>query len=251
MCRHLTATLATLGLLFGCSAAASAAEISPESAPPIYYVRAPSAQPVWSWTGFYVGANAGAAFSDVRVTDVGNFAHGGSGQAFTVTDANFLGGAQAGYNYQIGIGVFGIEGDIGGMVFNGSAMDPGGASTTMVGINSGLYGDITGRAGVAIGPTLIYAKGGWAFFDGRDSFSTTATTNSITNTSMFDGWTAGGGVEYAMTPNWTVKAEYLHFDFGSQTFNVLAPGGTFAFNEKLTAETVKFGLNYRFGWPSY
>jgi outer membrane immunogenic protein len=251
MHRHVVLKTAAFGLMLGLSAAASAADLPPDQAPRVVYARALH---YWSWTGFYIGGNAGAVFSDLNVTDVGNgsgsFATGGvRGQAFSLNSVNFLGGAQAGYNYEIGMGVFGVEGDLGYMGFHGSGLDPGTASSTVVGVNSGLYGDIAGRAGFAIGPTLIYAKGGWAFFDGKDTFNTaSAAFTSSASTGMFDGWTAGGGLEYAVAPDWTVKAEYLHFDFGLQTFNVLATGGTFPFTEKLTADTLKVGFNYRFNW---
>jgi outer membrane immunogenic protein len=253
MHRYLVLKTATLCLMLGLSAAASAADLPPDEAPRIIYSKAATSY-VWSWTGFYVGANAGAAFSDLKVTDVGNssgsFAFGGTrGQTFSLNNINFLGGLQGGYNYQIGIGFVGVEGDLGYMGFHGSVVDPGTNSSTAVGVNNGLYGDVTGRAGFAFGPTLVYGKGGWAFFDGKDTFNTaSAAFTSMTSTGMFDGWTGGGGLEYAMSPEWTIKAEYLHFDFGSQAFNVQAAAGTFPFTEKLTADTVKVGINYRFNW---
>jgi outer membrane immunogenic protein len=255
MHRHLILKTATFGLMLGLSAAASAADLPPDEAPRIIYSKAATSY-AWSWTGFYVGANAGAAFSDLKVTDVGNssngaFSNGGTaGQTFSLNSINFLGGAQAGYNYQIGIGFVGVEGDLGYMGFHGGVVDPGTNSSTVVGVNNGLYGDVTGRGGFALGPTLIYAKGGWAAFDGQDTFNTGSTQfRSSTSTGMFNGWTGGGGLEYAMSPEWTIKAEYLHFDFGSQTFDVLSTmAGTFPFTEKLTADTVKLGINYRFNW---
>jgi outer membrane immunogenic protein len=252
MHRLVVASLAAAGLSVGFGAAASAADLGRPAPAPVY-TKAPIVAP-WTWTGFYVGANVGGADGHLKMTDVGNssgaaFASAGTaGQTFSLSDTNFLAGGQAGYNYQIGMGVFGIEGDLGWMGIKGSVLDPGTASNTMVGINSGLYGDVTGRAGLAFGPALFYAKGGWAFFDGKDTFSTTsAAFISASSTGMFSGWTAGGGLEYALGSNWSAKAEYLHFDFSSQSFNVLATGGTFPFGEKLTIDTVKVGLNYRFG----
>jgi outer membrane immunogenic protein len=228
---------------------ALAADMSaPTYKAPVY--KAPP--PVWSWTGCYLGAHAGGAWSHLDVTDVGvggaSFAaNGTAGQTFTVTDSAGLAGGQAGCNYQTGPAVFGIEGDIGWMGLRGGALDPGTASNTTVGIGSGAYGDITGRAGVAFYDALLYAKGGFAFYDGKETFSTTSPGFSATsNTGTFTGWVAGGGMEYHFMPNWTAKVEYLHFGFGSQTFIVSNGVANFPFAEKLNVDTVKAGVNYKF-----
>ena len=215
-----------------------------------YKVPVVSAPPVFVWTGCYVGLHAGGDWSKLTITDVAKFAlNGVAGQTFSPNDTTgFFGGGQAGCNYQFGMFVAGIEGDIGWMGVKQSALDPGTVSNTTVGINDGLYWDITARWGVAFGPALLYAKGGWASFNGKESFSTLSSKFiSNSDVSTFNGWVAGAGVEYMFARNWSAKIEYLHFDFGSQTFNVLAPG-TAPFNEKLTVDTVKVGVNYQFNW---
>jgi outer membrane immunogenic protein len=210
----------------------------------------------FAWTGCYVGLHAGGDWLKLTITDVGNAAgfafagNGVAGQTFSPgTTTGFFGGGQGGCNYQFGTFVAGIEGDIGLMGVKQSVLDPGTVSSTTVGIDNGLYGDITGRYGVAFGPALLYAKGGWAFFNGKETFSTLSSAFiSHTDVNTFNGWVAGAGVEYHLAPSWSAKVEYLHFDFGNQTFNVLATGGTFPFNEKLTVDSIKVGVNYQFNW---
>jgi len=225
---------------------------------PVAPYRAPvvATAPVFVWTGCYVGLHAGGDWSKLTITDVGNAAgfafasNGVAGQTFSPNNTTgFFGGGQGGCNYQFGTFVAGIEGDIGWMGVKQSTLAPGTVSNTTVGINDGLYGDITGRLGVAFGPTLLYAKGGWASFNGKETFSTlSANFISHTDVDTFNGWVAGAGVEYIFARNWSAKLEYLHFDFGNQTFNALATGGTFPFNEKLTVDSVKVGVNYQFNW---
>lgn len=252
MQKKILGSIAILGLAL--PFAARAADLPP--APPAYKAPVVAPAPVFMWTGCYVGLHAGGDWSKVTITDVGNaagFAFAGAGvagQQFGPSNTTgFFGGGQAGCNYQFGTFVAGVEGDLGWMGVKQSALDPGTVSNTTVGINDGLYGDITGRLGVAFGPALFYAKGGWAFFNGKESFTTqSAAFISNTDVSTFNGWVAGAGLEYRFAPNWSAKVEYLHFDFGNQTFNVLATGGTFPFNEKLTVDSVKVGVNYQFNF---
>ena len=152
------------------------------------------AAPITTWTGFYLGGNAGGGWATL---DSDN-------------NTAFVGGGQIGYNYQTGQFVFGVESDIDVWV------------STKAGANTDpLLADVTGRLGYAMGPVLLYAKGGWAYLD---------TLNGL------DGWTVGGGVEYKFGPSWSMKGEYQHFDFSN------VPGTS----SSLTAEVVKVGLNYHF-----
>ena len=121
----------------------------------------------------------------------------------------------------------------------------GTSSSTRVGNDNGRYRDVTGRIGFAAGRTLFYAKGGWAFLDAGERFSTTAAFTVRQGVGTFNGWTLGGGVEHMLDRSWSVKLEYQHFDFGREDFS-LTPG-TFRFKDDLNVDTVKVGLNYRFG----
>ena len=209
--------------------------------PPMPYKAPPVAPPVWSWTGLYLGVDVGAAWATDTVTSLvddtsNNLAASGP-----------FGGATAGFNYQLGGLLLGIEGDIGYLAIANSSAEPsvaGGADS----INNGWYGDATGRLGFVWGPALLYGKGGWAVFDGRASTTTTTAGFTATQTGMFSGWTYGGGLEYRLGGPWSAKIEYLHFDFGTK--NALlnnAVGTVFPYANALTVDTVKFGLNYQFG----
>jgi outer membrane immunogenic protein len=218
----------------------------------------PPPAPVWSWTGCYIGGSVGGAWARTRITDVGNaagaaFASAGTaGQTFNVDHSGVIGGGQLGCDWQSSNFVWGIEGEVGGMGIRSSALDPGTVSNTRVGIDSGVFGDITGRLGITSGPALFYARGGVAFYGGREAFSTmSAAFISNSDVGTFTGWTAGAGIEYHLQGPWSAKVEYQHFGFGSQTFSVLATGGTFPFRERLDVDAVSAGINYRFGWMGH
>lgn len=160
-----------------------------------------------------------------------------------------FGGGTVGYNYQTGAFVIGIESDFGGMGLSRSRRDFGGG-TEIDTINNGFYADVTGRLGYAVNNLLIYAKGGWAYYDG-EAHTTTAlpgfTTHNTNN--GFDGWTLGGGFEYLIAPSWTLKLEYLHFDLGSLNSSITrnSDGFVFPYKNDLTANSIKVGINYKWG----
>lgn len=161
---------------------------------------APVVAPVPVWTGFYLGGNVGGGWASLNFND-----------HELANDSGFVGGGQIGYNYQVGALVLGIESDIG--VVSMSDLNDG---------NSSMLIDVTGRLGFAAGPALFYAKGGWAYLD---------VANGL------DGWTVGGGIEYKFSQNWSVKAEYQHFDFADLN-------GVSGLD--LTANVGKVGINYHF-----
>ena len=72
---------------------------------------------------------------------------------------------------------------------------------------------------------MIYTKGGWAFFNGKESFSTNAAFTVGSSVSTFSGWTLGGGYEYMFAPNWSAKLEYQH-DGASATVKTRGPRGS-------------------------
>jgi outer membrane immunogenic protein len=217
--------------------AASAADM-PVKAPMV----APA--PLITWTGFYVGVNVGADWArDVvspTVADGGTFP-----RSNTLSKSSWFGGGTLGYNYQMGSFVFGLEGDLGEMNISTSSPDLLGG-TEVDFINNGLYGDVTGRFGYAFDSILVYAKGGFAFFDGRANTTTGLAGFTGASTGTFIGWTLGGGVEYKIARDWSIKAEYLHFDFGSKNATLTVGGGVFSYNNDLTVDTVKVGINYLF-----
>jgi outer membrane immunogenic protein len=208
--------------------------------------------PYPAWAGFYVGAHVGAAGADDKIADLDGL---NGGARYTLHSNGFTGGGQFGYNWQGALGysplVLGVEGDIGGMDFKSRRDDPHFPGGTFNGLEGGLYGDITGRAGIVLGQALAYGKAGFAFFDG-DAFVDNSKGGfgggrAFTH-DTFTGWTAGGGLEFMVTPSWSIKGEFQHFDFGSQnaTLHTIILG-PFRYSNDLTVDTATLGINYHFG----
>ena len=198
------------------------------------YTKAPvykAPEVVYNWTGFYIGGHIGGAFGG------NNSLEGSSGQ--------FLGGVQGGADYQFAPNwVLGAEGQyswLGGNYVN--AVFPNGA---VYNNNQRGLGSITGRVGYTWGPGLLYVKGGYAYSDNRDTLTFAGAPVAFTlDKNHSNGYTVGAGVEYMFAPNWSAKAEYMYYDFGSTRFvtpGVLAPFGSWRNDE----HTLKAGINYRF-----
>lgn len=132
---------------------------------------------------------------------------------------------------------------------------PGG--DTFSSINGGFYGALTGRIGFVTGPTLLYAKGGIAFLnaevnvdDGCFDAPCGGSTLAVNREESLTGWTIGGGIEHAVSANWTVKAEYMYYDFGTvDAEGITSDLETTRWQHDVTAHTLKFGVNRLFGRP--
>lgn len=211
-----------------------------------------------NWSGFYAGAHIGGAWGDMKTTDVLGFGLP-TGESFHNRPTDVFGGGQLGYNFQRDRFVFGVEADFGDMPLSKTSIElttP--FSTASSKIDSSFYADVTGRLGFTVDRALIYAKGGYAYLDGTIGYSSVGPTvggfNFAGSKSGLSGWTAGAGVEYKINPSWSVKAEYLHFDFGSETITIseAATGvtGGVKLQNTLEVDTVKAGVNY-FLFPTY
>lgn len=227
-------------LLLGAAALiAFAAPAAAADMPARTYTKAPAYTApavVYNWTGFYIGGHLGGAFA--------------GDNSLQSSDARFLGGVQAGFDYQFTPNwVIGAEAQyswLGGGNNNG-VLFPG--TTLVTGSNNNQLGSVTGRLGYTWGPALLYAKGGYAWRDNNNIGVTVAGTPMAFATSgnHKDGYTVGAGLEYMFAPNWSAKAEYQYYNFGDTTFTAGPPaivGARFRDDE----HTVKVGLNYRFGW---
>ncbi len=213
----------------------------------------------YNWTGAYAGVHIGGAWGDAAVRDTDGGVNPGP---FSYSPSGAFGGGTAGYNLQWGSIVAGIEGDLGYMGLQGSRTLPSSDPKYHqdLTLDGGLYGDITGRLGWSFDKALVYGKGGFAFYDGEALQATTKAYYDKSGTGMFSGFVVGGGLEYAVTSNISVKVEYLHFGFGdeggSQTKAKLAPegetddgtliGDTFHNTTSLSADSVKLGVAYHF-----
>ena len=229
-------TLLAATALTALSAPAFAADLpSRQMAPaaPVAYA------PVFTWTGFYVGVNAGYGFTNSKDIAFVNTVTGASTVFSNGDDGGFVGGGQLGYNWQTGAFVFGVETDIQYADFGGNRNF--GAFGTF-GSSGNYFGTVRGRLGFAMDRTLLYATGGLAYGDIGDSLFGSNDTRV--------GYTLGAGVEYAFTNNWTAKLEglYVNIDRGNR-FGVVAVGANnFAVNQGKNNDfaVVRVGLNYKF-----
>jgi outer membrane immunogenic protein len=230
------------------AATASAADLS---LAPIY--RAPtSVQAAPAWTGFYVGGNIGGGWasapSDFSTT----------GPVFGTANnhmSGFAGGAQVGYNWQYGPAVLGTETDFQFANIDGNLSTSCPAALCGVAVTANYqqklpwFGTVRGRLGYAQDGWLLYATGGYAYARLETNATATAgaATAALSQQTLRDGWTAGGGIEVALTPRWSIKAEYLYMDFGSKTTTFAVPGlPTLTDQSKLNMNVVRTGVNYRF-----
>jgi outer membrane immunogenic protein len=219
---------------------------------PIY--RAPVAVAVpFSWTGFYIGANIGAAFGIKEETF--------SLPAGAIVTNNqqlitgFLGGGQVGFNSQTGPVVWGVE-----WQFSWSDLDgKNNCNTVTVPLmNCEAKADwlttLAGRIGFAAAErTLVFMKGGGAWV--HDKYTDTSLFppfNTVLASETRSGWMFGTGVEHAFYDNWSAKIEYDYMDFGTKTITfpglgTISGGANETVDIKQSIHLVKFGINYRFG----
>ena len=231
------------------TAGAAAADLGQRSyAPPVMMQPAPM-----GWSGFYLGANLGGGWgsgdSDFSVA---------GGQFATVNNSlsGFIGGAQIGYNWQMGPLIFGLETDFQYSGLRGEVDAPicpaalcGVALSATYKQDVTWFGTVRGRLGYADAGWLAYLTGGYAYaqLDTEATATAGAVTANFSANDIRGGWTLGGGVEMMLAPNWSAKVEYLHLDFGSDSGSLVLPGlPTITDNARLTMEVVRAGVNYRF-----
>ena len=222
-------------------------------------MKAPVMAPIYSWTGCYIGANAGGGsdregFTNVNPNRLPNFDLGSQ-------DAGgALGGGQIGCDYQAGNWVVGAQGMFDATDFKGSNHvvpafgDPQFPNVFDLGSRVSWLATATARIGYAVQPQLlVYAKGGaaWIRSDLKYAITGMGITNTYSGSETRTGWTVGAGLEYLIAANWSVFAEYSHMDFGSSTLNttfILDPSPE-PIRIGHRVDTVMFGLNYRIGSP--
>ena len=198
------------------TAASIAAVSSVQAADLPYGPRGPYtvAQPLnmYSWAGPYLGGNIGWNWGSVDNNPT--------------KPSGFVGGAQAGYNWQNGPWVFGIEGDLQG----------NGASDTFAPwkFSNPWFGTVRGRAGYALNNVLFYGTAGLAF--GELSGQTFGSSESHTNA----GWTVGLGAEVGLAQNWSAKIEYLYVDLNDSNFTITSTQNGYHFG------LLRAGVNYHF-----
>jgi outer membrane immunogenic protein len=265
-----------------CLSGAAAADIYPAydgGLKDVPYVVAPF------WSGFYGGVNGGYGWANNSQTrynypgviqnnpgfPVQGVAATNVASGYSVNPEGGFGGGQIGYNFQRGGFVFGIETDIQGAGIDDkntgtTRVDPAtgccGGDVTSLSTNVDWFGTVRGRLGYAIDRALIYGTGGFAY--GGVSYTNTyscvtgcppapGNSGAFRNSTTLTGWTAGGGVEYALAPGWSLKVEYQYVDLGSVSFvtPVSRSGVSQGYSQNGRADvnfnTIRVGLNYHFG----
>jgi opacity protein-like surface antigen/outer membrane protease len=252
--------LVAFGLVwFGLAGAANAADL-PALPPPVL--------PAWTWTGGYIGTHIGAMWGTTKFADP----PGPSVFGDNVFTPGFLGGFQAGYNWQAPQTrlVLGIEADLSGLASIGSntcLASSGFFISANCRVMPNVSATVTPRIGYAIDPaqhTLLYIKGGFAAVHDHVDIASNGILGPDTDANgnlWKTGWTAGAGVEQALTPAWSLRLEYDYLGFGHSnvatplSFLQVIPGNSAGYVETPPGTTsisqnvqeLKLGLNYRFG----
>ncbi len=223
---------------------AFAADLPSRKEAPVYI--APT--PVFSWTGFYVGADIGGSFAS---TSLNNTINGWNSRSENTSGV--MGGGYVGYNYQFNQNfVVGLEGDFQGTsnsqttTWVSAAVGPGDVLQERSAMD--WLASINGRLGVAYDRALFYAIGGAAWAGANESLADLTTGLSISNNTTASGFDIGAGVEYAFTPNWVGRVEYRYYDFGNDNFSGL--GYATPFRLQTSVNTVRVGLAYLFSNPA-
>jgi opacity protein-like surface antigen len=251
----LAAVVMSMPGLTGSALAADLAAKTPWNAPPVH---------AFSWSSCYFGLHGGGVFASKDITDPVQLVEGATGPNGVTTahlsPSGAVIGGQLGCDYQFAPNwVVGIEGAASGSTMKGS---------TTVGLPGGLVGDqaqvgsrtdflpsVTGRLGYAIDHALLYGKAGVAWTSSKYT-ATGSFGGTAFNFQGFDtrtGWTAGAGVEWAFSRNWSVSVEYDYYSFGSGTTLLSDLAGNFnagTVDAKQNIQVVKAGLNFHMwsGW---
>lgn len=224
--------------------------------PPVY--KAPPV-PVFSWTGWYIGGNLGYGWgtnTDPVVTS--NFATIGPGAFANLKPKGLIGGGQIGYDWQMSPNfVLGLVADFQGADIKDTGTVPVAfvipgvvaiATTTTLSEKLDSLGTGRVRAGLTYNNWLFYGSGGVAY----GNVKSTVDFGNVIDGSRSEnriGWAGGGGVNYAMTPNWIVGADYLHYDLGRTSvtgFDGVGAGASITASQKVGGDIIRGVINYKF-----
>jgi outer membrane immunogenic protein len=232
--------IAAAALVVG-TVSASAADLAARP-----YTKAPVAvAAVYNWTGFYIGGQVGYAWGDNHTTEFVTATGLPTGFNQNYNTDGVVGGIHAGYNWQSGQFVFGLEGDLEGADIRGGYRL---ANTNGTDYKLDAQASIRGRLGVAFNNSLLYVTGGVAFADIQHTYVFANTLfEGISSTRT--GWTVGAGWEYGFTPNWSARLEYRYTDFGSYSDRSTFSFPGFTYEDHPVYHTVRGGISYRFGGP--
>lgn len=168
-------------------------------------------QDVTDWSGFYIGGKVGGIWSDIGWTE--NFGEFDAPGGAKFTPSSFAGGVFGGGNIQMGNWIFSLEAAFQGMSLNQSTSPVVPTDTFKTEIEWLLF--VEPRLGYTFDKTMVFVKGGWVGGNAKLSASGLTTAGalaSFTDTEFVDGWTIGGGIEYALWPSVIVGVDYNYID---------------------------------------
>lgn len=212
----------------------------------VYNDPAPAVADTFSWTGGYIGVNAGYAGGKFKTDMYGDF---DESLSLRSNSSGFIGGVQAGYNWQFGQTVVGIETDIQGSgVKSDFSVNTMGVEAINLGTKISWFGTTRARLGYTpVDRFMVYATGGVAYGKVKTYVNAPFEEGSSSLSDTRVGYAVGAGAEYAITNNVTLKTEYLYTDLGKLKFNV-SDGSDLVVSgaAKSQFHTVRVGLNYKF-----
>lgn len=277
--RPILSAAVAIGAIVGIGAA-SAADL-----PARTYTKAPMISPAYNWSGFYIGASVGGDWiqRDDAVLSLPPgtpqlflpfLANGSIPTNYSTSGAGVIGGGQVGYNWQMQNIVFGVEADISGLSNRNTQTQL--TNVAAAGFSFALaystkvdyLGTVRGRIGAVVSPNvMIYATGGFAYGQVNHTYSETfgplggapVVNQTFGSASHLDtGWTAGAGLEWAVTNNVTIRGEYLYVNLTSDSFTTPSNNATcgvpnacsFTLSpSNLGLNIVRAGINYKWGGP--
>jgi len=226
----MTRLIRTISLCF-VALAMTAPSFAADLRRPIYKAPPLPAYIPYNWNGIYVGANGGYGWGKAHVTNaLADFT--------TNSQYGWLAGVTLGYNMQTGVWVWGLEGDIDYAFIKGNASNAATCGASSCEVKNTWVATARGRVGYAMDRWMPYVTGGAAFSGAKMSTSTGS------NTKTTAGWTVGGGIEYGISRDWSVKAEYLYADLGKATCDAGVCGVETTFRPRINM--VRAGVNVRF-----
>jgi len=266
------------GFYFGLAQKFGPGANKPPKVAPVHTWLASPFRAIWTWTGFYVGGNVGYSVSrfgnDTTYSDA-SLGTPLAAQSSYTRHYGALGGGQAGYNWQLGMWVAGLETDVqfahqrtttgsgcDGAICNAAVTAFDAPVTLIHQYNLDWFGTVRGRLGAALTPdVLAYATGGLVYGEvehrgtiygtGFDSMGNVIFAgNNFASRQLRAGWSVGGGLEARQLGNVTGRIEYLHVDFGADSAPASSPLNAtpinIGFHSHITEDMVRLGINYKF-----
>jgi outer membrane immunogenic protein len=268
----------TIGIALFIAFAASSAALGADMSAP--YNKAP-APTLYDWSGVYVGGHIGGGWQGEEFADPGAgsilynccifiSSANNPGGAPNNTGSAFLGGAQAGWMYQLSRLVIGGDVDFSGTDLKNAAVNSFAATGTSFAneaysVKTNWIATATTVLGLAHDRWMFYSKAGVAFANNNYGLNVSGSDGGIpfgfaaTSSQTVAGWTVGAGAKWAISSDWFVNVEYDYLDFGSKTRNLsgtfsatpaafggIGPGATFTPSFTQSISEVKVGINYKF-----